>query len=150
MKAGPRHQMQSGFTLLELITVLGLFGIICLVAASNLKVLENPLVSGAANLSHYLRLVRVRAIAQTKSITVSASSTHRLIASSAANCDAATTTPLSDLILELDDEVSISPIDWEVCFTQRGLVQDAVQFTLSSDSGVRTVEIALGGGVEIQ
>ncbi len=136
--------------MVELIITLGLFGLLCMVAVSNIKVLENPLVSAAANLSQYFRLVRVRAIAQTRSIIVEPTSQHRLTASAAANCTSETLTPIDELELDIGDDVSLGSTDWSVCFTQRGLVHAAALFTLSSETGIRTVEIALGGGVQIR
>jgi len=121
-----------------------------MVAASNIRVLENPLVSASANLTHYFRLVRVRAIAQTKSIIITPATNHSFTAASAASCTAETTTPVSDLSYDIGDDVSITPTDWTLCFTQRGLVHQAVLFSLHSQTGVRTIEVALGGGVEIQ
>ena len=141
---------QSGFSMVELLVSLGLFGLLCLVALSNLNVLENPLVSSTASLSHYFRLVRVRAIAQTRSIKVTPDSATRLSASTAANCSATTFTPLSDLTFDLGDDVSLGSIDWSGCFNQRGLANQSVLFTLQSASGSNSVEVALGGGVEIQ
>jgi prepilin-type N-terminal cleavage/methylation domain-containing protein len=145
-----RPSRQRGFTVLELLVTLGLFGLLCLVAVSNIKVLENPLVSASANLTHYFRLVRVRAIAQTRSIIVTPTSNHTFTAAAASSCTSATTTPVSDLALDIGNNVSITPINWTLCFTQRGLVHQATLFTLHSQTGVRTIEVALGGGVEIQ
>lgn len=141
---------QKGFSLLEVLVTLLLFGLLCTVAVSNLKVLENPLVSTSANLSHYFRLVRVRAIAQTRAIRVRPSSSHHLVAEAGTSCSATTFSNLSDLSLDIDDDVAVSPTNWVACFTQRGLVHDYVTFNVYSQEGTRTVEIALGGGVKIQ
>lgn len=141
---------QRGFSLIELLVAVTLFGIVCTLAIANLRPLENPLVSASANLSHHFRLVRVRAIAQTRSIRIAPSSNSSISASTAANCSAETFTPITELSLDLGDDVYFGDVGWSACFNQRGLVHESVSFPLESESGTRTVEIALGGGVRIK
>jgi len=141
---------EDGFSLIEVLVTLALFGVLCTVAISNLKVLESPLISASSNLTHFFRLVRVRAIAQTRAIKVTPSSTNYLTASTAANCSETSFTPLPELFLDIGEDVSISDTSWSVCFTQRGLVDDSVSFSMSSATGSKTVEVALGGGIRIQ
>jgi len=143
-------KQNAGFSLIELLAALALLGILCTVAFTNVGALENPLVSTSSNMSHYFRLVRVRAIAQTRSIRIAPSSAYRLEAGTASNCEAEAFEPLGELDFDLDEEVRLGSTEWEVCFTQRGLVHQAVAFELSGDNGTRTVEIALGGGVHIE
>ena len=141
---------QTGFSLIELLVALALLGVLCTVAVTNIHTLENPLVSTSSNMSHYFRLVRVRAIAQTRSIRIAPGSAYHLEAGTASNCEAETFEPLSELDFDLDEDVRLGSTDWSVCFTQRGLVHQAVAFVLTGDNGSRTVEIALGGGVNIE
>jgi len=145
-----KRDIERGFSIPELLITMSLFGLLCGVAVSNLRVLENPLVSSSANLAHYLRLVRVRAVAQTRSIKVHPTSVHHIIAESGASCTGNTFTPISNLTLNLGNDVALSSIDWSVCYTPRGLVNDSAIFQIGSNTGTRTVEIALGGGVKIQ
>lgn len=144
------YRRYTGFSIFELIVAMGLFGILSAVAIINLKELDSPLVTSAANLGHYFRLARVQAIAQTKSILIQPESNKQLSAATASNCAAEEFTAIDDLDLELGDDVYLGSIDWSVCFTQRGQVDEAVTFTLNSNEGSRVVEIALGGGVQIQ
>lgn len=130
--------------------VMVLFGILASVGVSNISILENPLASASANLTHHFRLVRSRAISQTRSIKVTPSSTTTLAAESAANCNETTFTPVTDLALDLGDEVHFGTTDWSACFTQRGLANEYVTFTVIGSGHTKTVQIALGGGVKIQ
>lgn len=141
---------ESGFTLLEVLVSVALIAVLMTVMMTNINTLENPLISSSSNLSHYFRLVRVRAIAQTRSILITPQSSRTLGAASAKNCDEETFTTMDDSSFELDPGVTLSSTDWEICFTQRGLVQQAVTFDITADNGTRTVEVALGGGVRIQ
>jgi prepilin-type N-terminal cleavage/methylation domain-containing protein len=141
---------QSGFSLLELVAVIGLIAVVSAIAVTNMRVLENPLVSASSNLSHYFRLVRARAISQTRSILVTAHSTHELTASAASNCSSTVFTPIDELDLDIGSDVYFSETGWSVCFTQRGLVDEAVLFTIQSGAGSKSVEIALGGGIRIR
>ena len=141
---------QHGFTLIEVVAVLGLLSVFSLIAISNIKILENPITSASSLISHHFRLVRGRAISQTRSIRVKPSGTKQLIAEFAQNCSSETFTPLPELTLTLDNDVSLSGTTWSVCFTQRGLVDDAVNFTITSRAASRRVDVALGGGVRVR
>lgn len=135
---------------MELVVTLAVFGIISAIALSNIKVLESPIVTTSANLSHFFRLVRVSAIAQTRSIKVVPTTTHHLATSTATSCADENFTDLPELSFDLEDEVSLDDTNWVACFTQRGQADEYVSFTISTSSASRTVEIALGGGVQIQ
>ncbi|MBX7138199.1 MAG: prepilin-type N-terminal cleavage/methylation domain-containing protein [Oligoflexia bacterium] len=141
---------QAGYSLMEMLVVLALISIIAATALSDLKVLENPLSSASANITHYLRLVRSRAISQTKAIKVTPSGYRRLSASSAESCTSEVFTPVTDLTLDLDDDIALRTNDWHVCFSQRGLADAHVIFEFYSSTGDRTVQIALGGGIKIE
>jgi Tfp pilus assembly protein FimT len=143
-------QSEKGFSMAELLFVLGLFGILCTVAVSNITVLENPLASASSNLTHYIRLVRSRSISQTRSIKISPGSANTLQAESAKSCADTTFSPVSDLSLDLGNKVAFGSTSWTACFTQRGLADAYTTFTLTSAGQTKTVQIALGGGVKIQ
>ncbi len=150
MSYSRHHRGQFGFSLIEILVSLILIGIFCKVAITNIRVLENPLTNASANLTHYFRLVRARAISQTRSIVISPSSTKRLTAKSALSCDATSFTAVNDLALDLDDDVQFGSTNWEVCFNQRGLADAYTKFSLKSTNNNKIVEIALGGGVKIE
>ncbi len=152
MASQHRFHNQSGFTMFEILVVVALVGILTMVAVSNIKVLENPLTNTSANLTHYFRLVRARALSQTRSIKVTPSGTQRLIAASATSCSAPSEDfrNESSLTLDLDRQTQITDTSWSVCFNQRGLVHEYTAFTLSSGRSSKLVEIALGGGIRIR
>jgi prepilin-type N-terminal cleavage/methylation domain-containing protein len=145
-----RSAREHGFTLIEVVAVLGLLSVVSLIAISNIKVLENPLTSASSLISHHFRLVRGRAISQTRSIRVKPSGTKQIIAEFAQNCSSETFTALPELTLKLDNDVALSGTTWSICFTQRGLVDDAVNFTITSRGASRRVDVALGGGVRVR
>lgn len=146
-----RANLESGFSLLELLTVLGLLAIVTGIAASNLKQLENPLADASFQISQFFRLVRSRAIAQTLSIKLEVQDSSNIIASSADSCIDTTWTSISDLSLTLPDGASLTNTSWTACFSQRGLSDSNLIFQVQDQGGqTRTIELALGGGVRIQ
>lgn len=149
MKRHHRHT-EDGFTLMNMITALGLFSVLSLMAVSNIKELENPLADASFQVSHFLRIARARAISQTMAIEISPSSSTELVASSSDSCTGVFT-PLNDLSLTLPEGSSLTNTEWSACFNQRGLSDLNLLFSLQNEEGaVRTLELALGGGVQIQ
>ena len=144
-----RNLRQSGFSLLELLAGLLLIGIISSTAISNLNALKNPLTNTGHLVSHYLRLVRSRAISQTLAIEVSPESNSRLVAKSTSSCSGSMS-PIDDLSLDFQDGVTLEDTDWTVCFNQRGLADSYITFTIESAQGSKTIQVALGGGVKIE
>lgn len=135
---------------MEMVATLGVIAVISGIAVSNLSVLERPLYSASNNLTHYFRLVRARAISQTRSIKVTSSGARRITAGSGKNCAVSSFTPEPSLTLQLDKDVSFGSSPWSICFNQRGLADSYVEFTISSGKTVKSVEIALGGGIRIR
>jgi len=118
--------------------------------ASNVKSLESPIANAGFQVSHYLRLVRSRAISQTLSITVSATSPTQLTASSTTECGETGGSAIADLGFDLPRKTMLATTGWSVCFNQRGLADQNINFELVDTGGKRKrVEIALGGGVQI-
>lgn len=147
-QAQPNHD--RGSSLLELIVTMALIALLSAVAISNIKILENPLANASFNISHYMRLIRSRAISQTTTITVIPSSSAVISAYSADSCESEDLTEIPDLQLELEDDVHLSSTDWSVCFNQRGLASEHITFDFYTSTATKTVQIALGGGVKIE
>jgi prepilin-type N-terminal cleavage/methylation domain-containing protein len=143
------HSQDRGFSLMEILVAIAIFGILTASVVSNISILENPLINVSANLSHYIRLVRARAISQTRSIKITPVSNRLLTAASAQNCDEVSFDAEPDLTLDLGDDVTLASTSWTACFTQRGLADDYVTFSLATAEATKVVEIALGGGIRI-
>ena len=137
---------ESGYTLMNLLTTLSLIAIFSATAVSNLKVLENPLADASFALTHFLRVVRADAMAQTIAIEVAPTSSTTIGTSTASSCDA-TMTPNTDLQLTLNDGVVLLDTTWSFCFTSRGLSDSNIVIDINeAERGTRSIEVALGGG----
>ncbi|MCB0352207.1 MAG: hypothetical protein KDD64_01745 [Bdellovibrionales bacterium] len=139
-----------GFSILELVITVALMAVLTTVAVSNIKELENPLADASYQVSRFIRLVRARAISQTIVIVIQPSSTSEIVSFSSNDC-AGTLTAIDDLSLSLPDGSSLTSTDWSACLNQRGLSDTNLVFQIQDIEGkTRTIELALGGGVQIQ
>ena len=149
----PSWQNEQGASLLQLVAALALMAVLSTIAVSNLKQSANPLADASFQATHYLRLVRSRAISQTLTLQVLPTSSTRLEAREVERCSdtSGETSNVLDLALAFPDGAWMTEIDWTVCFTARGLADENILFGITSTSGAsRTAEIALGGGIRIQ
>ena len=145
----PRRN-SAGYTILEVLVTIAFMALLTKFAISNIKSLQNPLADASFEVSHFLRLVRSRAISQTLAIKVAPLSSTRIGTSKSTTCTG-TMTAISDLTLTLPNQSSLPDTTWSVCFTPRGLAATNITFQiLGRDGRSKTVEIALGGGVQIQ
>ncbi|MCB0322204.1 MAG: prepilin-type N-terminal cleavage/methylation domain-containing protein [Bdellovibrionales bacterium] len=145
-----RVSTDAGFSVSELLVTIALIAILSAGAVSNLKELDDPLSDASFTVTHYLRLVRARAISQTSFIEVVPGSTTTIAASSSDSCTGVMT-PIEGLTVNLPRGSQLTATDWSACFTPRGLSDANVLFTIrDTDGRTRSVEIALGGGVQIQ
>ncbi len=151
MRPVKRGEMQQrGYTLLELVIVLSLIAIMSGVAVANLRQLQDPVKTGASQLSGFIKQVRSRAMSATQAYLIRPASANRVIALRASVCSAETWQPDSRLVLDLPSGVSLQATDWEVCYGSRGLPDDNVRIGISDlDSRQQEVEVLLGGSVRI-
>ena len=145
-----KRKENGGFTVLELLVTMALVGVVSGIAVSNIKLLDNPLTNSKAQVTHYLRLARARAISQTRSIKIAPVANNRLQGYTAQSCDSSTFTALDDLELDMEDNAQFDTTDWSVCFNQRGLASEHTVFGFTTVGGSKTVQVALGGGVKIE
>lgn len=145
-----RKNNEAGFTLSDMLIALGLMAVLSSMAISNIKQLENPLTDASYQVSRFVRLVRSRAISQTIVIVIQPSSTTQIVSFSSDDCDG-TLTSISDLSLTLPNGSSLTDTDWSACLNQRGLSDTNLTFDIRDEEGdTRTIELALGGGVQVQ
>lgn len=141
---------ESGLSILELMTVLFIVSLISASVVTNIKEINRPLTNAGFEITHFLRLVRSRGVSQTTYLKVAPVSTFKLASYSGESCDSATTA-LGDLTLTLPNDTSLVASDWSICFTPRGLSSASQIFQIRDEvSNIRSVQVALGGGVRIQ
>ena len=159
----------GGFTLLELLMVLGVFGVIMSISALNLRGLEGNLTNASSELQGFLKQTRARAMATTSAYRVVFDSREGLSTQRANNCGAAesewttnerTNFKVRERILlqryagrgEDGEVVHWQNGDTVVCFTSRGLAADSLLLVLRDrDKGTRTVlEVLRGGAVSVR
>lgn len=137
-------------TLTELLVVLAILGISVTAATQNLRPLETPLQTGASLVQGMFRQARLRAIASTSAYRVSPAGSQILIAETAASCAETTWTSDPDVLVEMPDDVTMSPTSWTVCFSGRGLSTNNVTVTLNHPYyGTREIEVLLGGTTRV-
>jgi len=144
-----RYLNNRGFTILELLVVLGLIGILTLVAATNLKPLENPVYSSTHNLAAFFKQARARAVSTTSAYEVRPTSTNRIAAFYGQNCSSIEEIE-SQMVLDIPSRVSLLNTDWSVCFTARGLSSNNIEVEITDGEITRSVEILLGGMARIK
>lgn len=144
-------KLERGFTVTEMLVVLGLVGVLSAIAVINLNALSSPAENGAAELLGFFKQARARAIATTSAYFITPSSGTEISTSSGVNCSDPSPVPDSTLELVLPTGASLPDTSWTVCFTSRGLSDGNIAVVVNDiHGGARTVEILLGGSIRIQ
>ncbi len=162
----------KGFTLPEVLIILAVTGILGAIAAPSVLWANNPLQNATNIVSGNFKLARAKAMAATSAYRVRAASSTQLAGEFARNCAAAeadwVTDPGFDLNFQ-DEELDLeavelslpttvdgvaqgSPSGWSICYNSRGIANSNVVVTLKNkeNNQIRTVEVFLGGPVEIR
>ena len=142
-----KHQ---GFTLVELLIVLGIFGIVMGIAAMNLRPLSGDLQAAANEVAGTFKQARARAMATTSAHRVAPNAAgDSLIVEVAQDCTSTNWTTNDRLTRNLREQVTLERTDWLVCFNSRGLAESGPTFDLSSREGKTiNIRVFLGGTVE--
>jgi Tfp pilus assembly protein FimT len=138
----------KGYTINELLVTMMLVSISSMIALSNLKQLEDPVNSSTAELISFFKLVRAKAISTTSAYTVTAQSNSKIITTVANVCSSNDQVTDNKVVLNLPLGASLTDTAWVVCFNSRGLPDANIQIGISGESGLRTIEVYLGGGVQ--
>jgi len=142
------NRSNKGFTILELLVVIGLVGIMTLIAAVNLRPLENPVYSATHNLAAFMKQARARAVSTTSAYEVRPISDRQVAAFFGPNC-ASIDEADNTMTLALPSRVSLPSTEWVVCFSARGLSNSNVTIEVSDGQISRSVEVLLGGVARI-
>ncbi len=140
----------AGYSVLELLLVLGLVGIMSMVIANNMKQLSDPVQDSANQLMGFLKQARAKAISTTSAYIVEADGASRLVTRYDTTCGGTTSIADPQLSLDLADGVTMDNTTFSVCFTSRGLPDTDLTLTVSTATKSRTVELFLGGAIRIQ
>jgi len=145
------NPLERGFTMVEVLVVFALTAIMMGIAVSNLKELNSSSRDAASEIVAFLKEIRAKAISTTRAYTVSASGNDTLVARYASVCSDASPTLDSSARLELPAGTHLTNTAWTICFTSRGLADDAITIPVEdAQSRAETVEIVLGGAARIQ
>ena len=144
-------RQHQGFTLTELLIVLGIFGIVMGIAAMNLRPLSGDVQAAANEVAGTFKQARARAMATTSAHRVVPNAAgDTLTVQSAPRCDSASWTTNDRLTRTLREGVKLNRSNWLVCFDSRGLAENGPTFDLSGKDGKTiTVRVFLGGTVEL-
>ncbi len=142
-----------GFTLLELLVVLAVFGTLIGVSSVTVFSVRNPLAEATRLVEGGLRQSRARAMASTSAYRLSATATG-FIAETAANCGATTWTADDRYSVELPENVEFLDPTWDVCFNGRGVADQNIDFDVrytdprTQDQSTANITVFLGGAIE--
>jgi len=146
----------DGFTLLEVLVVLGIIAVLASVISMNFRGLQKPALSDARAISAAIKVARSKAISTTSAVQARfdiASKTLSL--QQGESCDTATWTNLaSSYNVTLNHAVTLvapaSLTPWEVCFNSRGLANSTPSLQIKdSRSPIYTISVFLGGAVKV-
>ena len=141
---------ERGYTIFELVTVVGLIAVIMGIVAFKLRDLDNPLENGANQMRGFFKQVRAEAIASTSAYIVRPASSTEIETLRGTSCSDASPVVDSRVALELPSGASLTATDWSFCYNSRGFPDSNIEIDLHDIGGQnRTVEVLLGGAVRV-
>ncbi|MCO6431662.1 MAG: prepilin-type N-terminal cleavage/methylation domain-containing protein [Deltaproteobacteria bacterium] len=139
-----------GFSVLELLVVMGISAIIFSLAVLDTKSYGNQALNGASTLMGFLKSSRAKALATTQAYTLTATSPTHVASAYSTNCASATQTLDPALSLDLPDGAVFTATPWTVCFTPRGLSDSSIDIQVQDQHSAHTVQVVLGGAIRVQ
>lgn len=140
---------EKGFSMVELIVVLGAMSIMALTAISDVKTLDNSLSSTSNGLLGYLKVARTKAVGTTQAYNIIASGPYSVRAEVASSCDSATWTADPTHSYDLPSGVSLVSTTFSVCFGPRGFTDGSEDIELTDGSQLHTLEVFQAGAVRL-
>lgn len=143
-----RLTTMAGFTLLELLVVIGMVGIISGIVSYQLKDLDNPAANGAAQVMTFIKKTRAKALATTYAYRLQPTADGTgLETEYAGSCNSTTFTPDNNLLLELPNTAAFTSNTWSLCFAPRGTSTSSEDITITDPRSSVTIQVAMGGGM---
>lgn len=146
MLKGTREQ---GFTVLEMIVVLGITATIGAIGVSQFRAADNLLFMNSNQVSATLKLGRSRAISTTSPYILKAISESEIQGYRVETCNDSNGVADPQVKLTLPNRLRMPDTNWEVCFTSRGFTNVNETFSIIDNltNTSMQVEIMLGGSV---
>jgi hypothetical protein len=142
VRAGRRIR---GFSIFEMLAVLALSSALSGIVFMNIRELDRPAMSGAAQLRSFVQQVRGRAISQTSAYKVSAYNSYEIRTEVAERCNSTTWVTDPAVRLRMPVGAQLSSTTWSFCINSRGLADANVTVPIVSDNQSVVVEVMLGG-----
>ncbi len=140
---------EKGFSVLEVMVSVAMLSVLSGMALFQMKDTIKPAQNAASQIVAEVKQARAKALATTYAYRLRATSSTQIVAEYATNCSAAAFTADSALTLNLPKGVTMSSTAWTVCFSSRGTSTTSANITVTDSQMSRTVQIAMGGGVQI-
>jgi len=143
------NYMERGFTIFELVVVLGISAVMMTIGITNLRSLEDPLEVSVMEVQSFFKLTRARAISTTSAFTIVPVSRLRLETRVSETCGEADPDNDETLFLNLPDGTSLESTAWSVCYSSRGIADNNVMANIQDGRGnTKWVEVLLGGATD--
>lgn len=144
----------SGFSLVELLAVMAIFGVTATLAGLTLFAVNDPLRSATFEAEAVLKQARVRAMASTSACRSISTDATTIVTECAPNCGAGDMdwVPQENLELTLLDDVQLADPGWLICFNSRGLANNsgAIDLTYTDHNSVTEdaqIGVLFGGAI---
>ncbi|MCC6931634.1 MAG: prepilin-type N-terminal cleavage/methylation domain-containing protein [Deltaproteobacteria bacterium] len=143
----------NGYSLLEMIVVLGLISLLSSFATAKLTAQRGDLDTAASQAAGFVRQVRAKAISTTQAYIVEREDDNHLIAKSSASCDDDPSDFQIDTKLSLDihKRVRLNPFV-NLCISSRGLLRSPSWLFLSYKdfSHSQSIEVGAAGSMKFR
>lgn len=140
---------ESGFTLLEMLVVLGITTILTGMAVLNLKKFDQASSNAANQIASLIKSARAYGITSTTTVEIKPLNSRTIRVSKASSCSTTTRTNIPELMLELPTSAALNSTTWSLCYTSRGISRDSIDIVITDNSKLRTVQVVLGGGIRV-
>jgi prepilin-type N-terminal cleavage/methylation domain-containing protein len=140
---------EAGFTLLEMLVVLGITTILSGMAVVNLRKFDYASSNAANQIASLIKSARAYGITSTTTVEIKPLNSRTIRVSKASSCSTTPRTDIPELLLELPTSATLSSTTWALCYTSRGISHDSIDILITDNSKPRTVQVVLGGGIRV-
>lgn len=140
----------AGFSVLELLVVMGLVTVLGGIAVMNLKELDDPLKNGSEQLAAFFKQARAKSVATTSAYTITPTSGRTFETHYGSSCSDLVTTDDPSLSLELPAGAYVTDTSWTLCYSARGIADGNLTVEVRDlDGEYKTIEVFLGGAARV-